>query len=282
MRHHLSPLVAAFGLLTILMIGCSSPEKDWEKARSVNTIEAYNQFINKYPGDKHVSDAKLQISRLQIPGKWQSSTQSSMIEFSENGSFRATFPVKIPSGAALGEKMYGVRIDMGFKLIEYTPKHKLSAWLTSEDGTRLNVDGEFKIAPNGRKPWAKALIYTDDNGNVKILDEYENQKFSSFEAASSDSLKFYLNIDNQALRMNQLSLVINSIDLQLNWLGVLTAEGVYRLKGETSFDAYIPLDNGKSSLVIFDGNLAGDKLILANTSLSLAIDQYKKVEAISK
>jgi hypothetical protein len=282
MQRHCSLSVLASFFLLILMNSCSDSEKDWEKSKSVNTIEAYNQFINMYPSDTHVSDAKLQISRIQILGKWESPAQSSMLEFFDSGRFHAEFPFKIASGSTLGEKMPGIKIDMGVKLIQYAPKNKLSTWLTKEDATRFNVDGEFKVARNARNLWAKVLIYTDDDGNVKILKEYEHQKLSSFKAAGSDTLRFFLNIDNRPVQINQLSLMINSIDLELNWLGVLTADGVYMVKGENSFEAYIPLENKKLQLVIVDGNINTNRLTLANINLGLTKEEYQKMMTPSK
>jgi len=49
----------------ILFTSCSNPTKEFKNATITNTIEAYENFITKYPGDSLAVDAKFQICSLK-------------------------------------------------------------------------------------------------------------------------------------------------------------------------------------------------------------------------
>jgi hypothetical protein len=56
-------IVILFTFLLILA-ACSSPEKRWERAKADNTITAYNEFIEKFPGSKFRQEATIAIEKL--------------------------------------------------------------------------------------------------------------------------------------------------------------------------------------------------------------------------
>jgi len=174
--------------------------------------------------------------------------------------------------------MHGVKIDMGFKMIEYSPKSEFSTWLRSGEATKLTADGKFRVPQEGRNPWAKVLIRTDDDGNVKILDEYQGQKVGAFKAESPDPLVFYVYLDGKELPIDGLKLKIDSIDSQLNWIGQLTASGSYRLKNDRHFEAYIPIKASDSSLifVVLEGTVDKDRISLIGANLGLTVESYQK------
>jgi hypothetical protein len=163
MRHHLSLSVIAFGFfIIVLMSGCSNPEKDWEKVRGVNTVEAYNQFINKYPDSKHVSEAMVEISRLQIVGKWKrESSRDTLVFFSDStcaASFQAMwaeqpvdFEISEGSGPVLAYEVInptpykttvtdsGVEYEISLKDLSSTPSSVSFKAYRLPDGTKRNV-----------------------------------------------------------------------------------------------------------------------------------------------
>lgn len=59
-------LFAELLILSFLLIGCNSAEKDYEKAQQENTVQAYEKFIEKHPQSDFVNDAKSNIDFLSI------------------------------------------------------------------------------------------------------------------------------------------------------------------------------------------------------------------------
>lgn len=49
----------------IIIASCSNPTKEFKKVSSINTIEAFENFITKHPNDSLVVDAKFQICNLK-------------------------------------------------------------------------------------------------------------------------------------------------------------------------------------------------------------------------
>jgi len=52
--------------LLIIFFVCSNPEKEFNKAKQVNTIEAYNGFLEKYPETEFSQAAKDSIIRIEF------------------------------------------------------------------------------------------------------------------------------------------------------------------------------------------------------------------------
>lgn len=48
---------------SLLVTSCSNPERDFQKAEQINTEQAFNDFIDKYPGSPLVAKAKADIER---------------------------------------------------------------------------------------------------------------------------------------------------------------------------------------------------------------------------
>ncbi len=62
-------------LCLCILCGCSNPKKEWSKANSINTIDAFNGFINRYPDSEYVQEAKNKIADLKCQLEW-SKTQN--------------------------------------------------------------------------------------------------------------------------------------------------------------------------------------------------------------
>lgn len=60
---YLSALVILF--LLVLAAGCSTSEKDWQKAEKLNTIEAYEAFLQKHPQGQLADSARQEIEELE-------------------------------------------------------------------------------------------------------------------------------------------------------------------------------------------------------------------------
>ena len=55
----------------LAMAACGSATQDWANARSVNTVVAYQSFMDKHPEDAHVVDAQMNIATLQDEAAWK-------------------------------------------------------------------------------------------------------------------------------------------------------------------------------------------------------------------
>jgi hypothetical protein len=51
--------------------GCSRQQSDWEKARTANNIESYEQFVKKYPTGEFTSQAQARVKELEEERDWQ-------------------------------------------------------------------------------------------------------------------------------------------------------------------------------------------------------------------
>ena len=65
---------AVIGLcFTVLLgiYGCSRQQSDWEKTRTANTAESYEQFIKKYPSGEFTAQAQARLKELYEERDWQ-------------------------------------------------------------------------------------------------------------------------------------------------------------------------------------------------------------------
>ena len=64
--------------VVIVLLSCSSPESDFEKAKQTNTIEAYQRFISKYPENSLSKDAVALRDRLAFENVKKSNSITSL------------------------------------------------------------------------------------------------------------------------------------------------------------------------------------------------------------
>lgn len=64
--------VLGVGLALLLALcGCSRQQSDWEKTRTANTADAYEQFLKKYPTGEFTAQANARIKDLYEERDWQ-------------------------------------------------------------------------------------------------------------------------------------------------------------------------------------------------------------------
>ena len=51
--------------------GCSRQQSDWEKTRTANTTDAYEQFLKKYPSGEFSKQAQVRVKELYEERDWQ-------------------------------------------------------------------------------------------------------------------------------------------------------------------------------------------------------------------
>jgi hypothetical protein len=82
-------------LLTLM--GCSSPDADWQKADGAGTVAAYQGFLNEHPNDTRAAQARERIQKLQDEGAWLQAQKTNTPE-----AFQA-YVKEQPNGAHLSE-----------------------------------------------------------------------------------------------------------------------------------------------------------------------------------
>jgi len=57
--------------LVIALSGCSRQQSDWQKTRETNTVDAYEQFLKKYPSGEFTAQAQARAKELYEERDWQ-------------------------------------------------------------------------------------------------------------------------------------------------------------------------------------------------------------------
>jgi len=55
----------------LLASACSRQQSDWDKARTANSVEAYQQFVKNYPSGDFTAQAQARIKELEEERDWQ-------------------------------------------------------------------------------------------------------------------------------------------------------------------------------------------------------------------
>ena len=79
-------LLVSLFLCIFVFFSCSAGKKDWENAKSENTIEAYESFLEVHPKGKYADSANAAIEELI----WQSTLKDNIINGYE--SYLKTYP----------------------------------------------------------------------------------------------------------------------------------------------------------------------------------------------
>lgn len=90
MKKHLLLLI----IWVILYSACTNPDKEFQKAKSLNTIDAYTDFITRFPESELVEPAEFAICSLTFDAAKQSNTHEAY------ESFLSTYPESIYSEEA--------------------------------------------------------------------------------------------------------------------------------------------------------------------------------------
>src|ERR1700723_524620 len=60
--------------------GCSRQQSDWEKTRTVNTTDSYEQFLKKYPAGEFTAQAQARVKELYEERDWQKARDTYTLE----------------------------------------------------------------------------------------------------------------------------------------------------------------------------------------------------------
>ena len=68
----ISSTVTLMILVTLLQVGCDTPERDWTRTKAANTIAAYRKFVDAHPKSNHAANARARYRALQDEFNWAS------------------------------------------------------------------------------------------------------------------------------------------------------------------------------------------------------------------
>ncbi len=74
-----SVLVLCFAVL-LGIAGCSRQQSDWEKTRTTNTIDAYEQFLKSYPSGEFTAQAQARVKELYEERDWQKARDADTLD----------------------------------------------------------------------------------------------------------------------------------------------------------------------------------------------------------
>src|SRR5277367_1378527 len=64
----------------LALSGCSRQQSDWEKTRTANTTESYEQFLKKYPAGEFTAQAQARVKELYEERDWQKARDTDTLE----------------------------------------------------------------------------------------------------------------------------------------------------------------------------------------------------------
>jgi cell division protein FtsN len=64
----------------LALSGCSRQQSDWEKTRTANTADAYEQFLKKYPSGEFTGQARAQLKGLYEERDWQKARDTDTLD----------------------------------------------------------------------------------------------------------------------------------------------------------------------------------------------------------
>ena len=130
-RNKYLALIALCGALA--MAACGSATQDWANAHSVNTVTAYQSFIDKHPKDAHVVDAQMNIATLQDESAWKLAQNGNSLD-----SYRQ-YLQSMPTGAHVQAARDQV-----------TGLERADAWKTAQSGgTKTVLEAFLQKYPKG-------------------------------------------------------------------------------------------------------------------------------------
>ncbi|MBC8459732.1 MAG: hypothetical protein H8D67_17205 [Deltaproteobacteria bacterium] len=212
-------------------------------------------------------------------GRWEDTTGASVIEFLGAGRVKANFSQTIGSSVTLPTAVNGFKVDLGFRLVEYTGNEIRSALLSGP--IERQIDLHYELAEGKTGPWTKVLFSTDYEGVLQLFNPEPSEPIRTllgFKAEDGDAVVLVAVVDGKRYKIPGASFVFDFLDAELSWHGDLLVDARYRLIEENRFEVYLPLLIGDSSsdLVLCEAEIKSGKLILMGRNLQIRSDDYRK------
>ena len=77
----LMALIALTMMSSLFLNSCATTKDDWQIATQIHTVEAYSNFLQKYPNSEFSSDAMKKIEDLKWRKALQTNTSASYKQF---------------------------------------------------------------------------------------------------------------------------------------------------------------------------------------------------------
>jgi len=145
------------------MVGCATTKGDWKKAQSLNTVEAYQEFLRKHPKSEFTNEAKRNIMKLH----WQRAKQTDSVKAYQE--FLQKYPESEFSSIAKDrieelEWQAALKVNTIEAYQEFLEKHSQSKhvleakerieeliWTQAEKSNKLEAYGDYLLRyPNGK------------------------------------------------------------------------------------------------------------------------------------
>jgi hypothetical protein len=82
---------------SLMLVACSGERRDWRSAEAADTVEAYDQFIERHPESERAEQARARLAQLSEEREWQRASSANT-----PASYRA-FLAQHPNGKWAGE-----------------------------------------------------------------------------------------------------------------------------------------------------------------------------------
>jgi cell division septation protein DedD len=73
-------LLVCLSVVLIGFAGCSRQQSDWQKTRESNSVEAYEQFLKKYPSGEFTAQAQARLKDLEEERDWQKARDADTLD----------------------------------------------------------------------------------------------------------------------------------------------------------------------------------------------------------
>ena len=73
-------VLACVAAVLIGLAGCSRQQSDWQKTREANSVEAYEQFLKKYPSGEFTAQAQARLKELDEERDWQKARDADTLD----------------------------------------------------------------------------------------------------------------------------------------------------------------------------------------------------------
>ena len=210
--------LAAF-MVFALFIGCSNPERAYQKAKDENTIEAYKEFVEKFPESEKVDSAKTKIRELRHESAYKKAKNENTIKAYEE--FIKEFPES-------------EKVD-SFKMKLRALRPEQGKWIGNNIQFNVSQDGKAINKQNSSLENTCSVI-------IKVFTRgYSMEIYIYEEVEIKDDGSFYIKEQKKGGISRSGFLTINGkFDSTSTVSGIftLTDYGEDKLKGSTKWKAY--------------------------------------------
>lgn len=254
-------------IFTIATMSCSNPEKDFEKAKAKNTIEAFEDHINKYPESNHIDEAKKMILDIAYNNALQVNTIKAFNDFINTYNPNNEYISKINEEIKQKQRYLQSAIDTHILAQQETDYEKTKQLFNRSE--ELFNKANFKEAMFDMSSFPLLNLHLGEKSHlVKIIDRPFRSTRFLYGGSSADRYEY--SVKNEQLNTYTLyNLFLASAGKTIFLMKVIVKRGKKELEiCRNTFSVHSDNYTGYSGL-IKNKNLAlqkGDKIVLKITA----------------